>query len=83
MRRVLYDLVPPFALFGPLFVVLAIPGMGLGWTIFALVGALMSGFALLVILLRQREIQARLDTMAHAATEVDDQAETMLVPRRS
>jgi RsiW-degrading membrane proteinase PrsW (M82 family) len=69
MSRFLYALVPPFALFGPLFIVQAIPGLPLWNLVFALVGGLMAGLAVLAVMLRQREIEARLDALYGGKSE--------------
>ena len=63
MSRFLYALVPPFALFGPLFIALSIPGLPLWQQVFAYVGAFMSGLAVVAVMLRQREIDARLNAL--------------------
>lgn len=63
MSRLLYAAVPPFALFGPLFIVQSIPGLPLWRQVFAPVGGLMVGLAVVAVVLRQREIEARLDAL--------------------
>jgi hypothetical protein len=63
MSRLLYALVPPFALFGPLFIAQSIPGLPLWRTVFASVGALMLGLAVVAVMLRQRAIEAQLDAL--------------------
>ena len=63
MSRLLYAVVPPFALFGPLLIVQSIPSLSLWQTVFASAGALMLGLAVVAATLRQREIEARLDAL--------------------
>lgn len=63
MKRLLYAVVPPFALFGPLFIAMSIPGLSLWQQVFAYIGGLMVGLAIVAVMLRQREIDARLDAL--------------------
>ncbi len=56
MRRFLYSVVPPFAMFGPIMIAQSIPGLALWQTLFVSVGALMSGSAVLAVWLRQQEL---------------------------
>ncbi len=59
----LYAVVPPFALFGPMFIVQSIPGLPLWSRLYASVGALMIGLSVVAVMLRQRKIEARLDAL--------------------
>ncbi len=63
MSRFLYAVVPPFALFGPLFIVQSIPGLSLWNQVFASIGGFMVGLAVVAVMLRQRKIEARLDAL--------------------
>ena len=63
MSRLLYSVVPSFAFFGPLVIVMAIPDVSLVDKVIAFVGGFMIALAFMAVLLRQREIRARLDAL--------------------
>ena len=74
MSRFLYAVVPPFALFGPLFIVQSIPGLSLWQQAFAYVGGFMLGLAVVAVMLRQRKIEERLNALDGGAPEVSETA---------
>ncbi len=74
MSRLLYAVVPPFALFGPLFIVQSIPGLSLWQSVFAYVGGFMIGLAVVAVMLRQRKIETRLDALDGGAPEASEAA---------
>ena len=70
----LYAVVPPFAFFGPFFIVQSIPGLS-GWRfIYASIGAFMTGLAILAVMLRQRKIDARLEALDGHEGQMDGSA---------
>ena len=65
MFRRLYEVVPPFGMFGPILVVLGLDGPFSLWShALALLGALMTGLAIASVFVRQRQIEARVDQLA-------------------
>lgn len=69
MKRLLYAAVPPFALFGPLFIVQSIPGLSPWRQVFALMGGFMVGLAVVAVALHQREMEARLNALDRDGAE--------------
>lgn len=81
MSRLLYALVSPFATFGPIIIVQSIPDRSLWDQIFASVGAVMLGLAVVAILLHQREIDARLDALDNGGRPASESSSSATVQK--
>ncbi|MGB3543161.1 hypothetical protein [Rubrivirga sp.] len=75
MKRFLDAVAPSFALFGPLFIVQSIPGLALWKMLFASIGGFMIGLAVIAVILRQREIEERLDAIDGGELEISETAQ--------
>lgn len=79
MKDSLYSAVPALAMFGPLFIVVSIPGLSFWQRALAIAGAFAVGLAVLAVFIRQKSIESRIDTFE----EEDPEASRSIAGRRS
>ena len=81
MSQLFHALAPSLGVFGPLFIVLSIPDRSLWDQLFAGVGAIMLGLAIVAIMHHQRAIDARLDAVENGSRPASESGSSATVQK--